>query len=129
MLQIAWTLAQCINHMSTALGVGISRSWSSAATAVPSVSPRLFGHHSSVQCRILPPGSNVTQMSSVPGAQLQDKELQCKYCSNKFIWCIHQQQTHARLGYDNIPTRCPDCKPKQICHDFAATGECRFGDS
>ena len=40
----------------------------------------------------------------------QDKELQCKDCGQKFQFSAGEQEFFAQKGFQNEPSRCPDCR-------------------
>jgi CxxC-x17-CxxC domain-containing protein len=69
----------------------------------------------------------------------QDKQLVCKDCSKEFVWTAGEQQFFAQKGFQNSPTRCPDCRrankqrqagPRQMfnitCSDCGKQGEVPF---
>lgn len=42
----------------------------------------------------------------------QDKTLTCRDCGQEFVWTASEQEFYASKGFDNAPTRCPDCRVK-----------------
>lgn len=40
----------------------------------------------------------------------QDKQLVCRDCSKEFAWSAGEQAFFAQKGFQNPPTRCPDCR-------------------
>ena len=69
-----------------------------------------------------------------------DKQLSCKDCSKSFVWTAGEQQFFAQKGFQNPPSRCPDCRRlnKQsrqgerrqmypiVCSDCGKPGEVPF---
>lgn len=41
---------------------------------------------------------------------MEDKTLVCKDCSKEFVWTVGEQEFYAQKGFENEPTRCPDCR-------------------
>jgi CxxC-x17-CxxC domain-containing protein len=39
-----------------------------------------------------------------------DKTLNCRDCSESFVFTIGEQEFFAEKGFTNEPTRCPDCR-------------------
>ncbi|WP_026370268.1 zinc-ribbon domain containing protein [Kallotenue papyrolyticum] len=39
-----------------------------------------------------------------------DKTLTCRDCGREFSFTAGEQQFYAQKGFDNEPTRCPDCR-------------------
>ena len=40
----------------------------------------------------------------------QDKELTCKDCGYSFVFTAGEQEFYAEKGFENVPTRCKDCR-------------------
>ena len=40
----------------------------------------------------------------------QDKTLTCRDCGKPFEFTASEQEFYASKGFDNEPTRCPDCR-------------------
>jgi CxxC-x17-CxxC domain-containing protein len=43
----------------------------------------------------------------------EDKILQCKDCGREFIFTAGEQEFYAEKGFQNVPTRCKDCRTKR----------------
>lgn len=41
---------------------------------------------------------------------MTDKTIKCKDCGASFIFTVKEQEFYAEKGFDNDPTRCPDCR-------------------
>jgi len=41
---------------------------------------------------------------------MEDKTLICKDCGREFVWTVGEQEFYAQKGFENEPTRCPDCR-------------------
>ncbi len=41
---------------------------------------------------------------------MEDKTLVCKDCGREFVWTVGEQEFYAQKGFENEPTRCPDCR-------------------
>jgi len=39
-----------------------------------------------------------------------DKPLACRDCGNTFTFTAGEQEFYAEKGFENQPTRCPDCR-------------------
>jgi len=39
-----------------------------------------------------------------------DKHLTCRDCGQAFIFTLGEQEFHASKGFQNEPSRCPDCR-------------------
>lgn len=39
-----------------------------------------------------------------------DQTMTCKDCSSSFVWTAGEQEFYAQKGFDNAPTRCPNCR-------------------
>ena len=52
-------------------------------------------------------------------AELQDKTLICKDCSQEFVFTVGEQEFYNEKGFTNEPQRCTDCRKakKQACRD------------
>ena len=56
------------------------------------------------------------QTGKTPGGELdkmQDQVLKCKDCGNDFTWTVGEHEFYKQKGFDNSPTRCPDCRTKK----------------
>lgn len=42
--------------------------------------------------------------------EFQDKELSCKECGATFTFTASEQAFYAEKGFQNDPSRCPDCR-------------------
>ncbi len=42
--------------------------------------------------------------------EFQDKELTCKECGVTFTFTASEQAFYAEKGFQNDPSRCPDCR-------------------
>ncbi|MBP2634413.1 MAG: CxxC-x17-CxxC domain protein [Firmicutes bacterium] len=42
--------------------------------------------------------------------EFQDKELSCKECGVAFTFSASEQAFYAEKGFQNDPSRCPDCR-------------------
>lgn len=47
------------------------------------------------------------------GNGLQDEELECRDCGNKFTFTVGEQEFYASKGFDNKPVRCKPCKDEK----------------
>ncbi len=43
----------------------------------------------------------------------EDKTLVCRDCGREFTWTAGEQEFYKQKGFDNSPTRCPDCRKKK----------------
>lgn len=50
---------------------------------------------------------------SLINMDLQDKTMVCRDCGKEFIWTAGEQDFYKQKGFDNEPTRCPDCRRKK----------------
>lgn len=41
---------------------------------------------------------------------MADKTLTCRDCGNEFIFTEGEQAFYAEKGFENEPTRCPECR-------------------
>ena len=41
---------------------------------------------------------------------MEDKTLVCKDCNAEFVFTVGEQEFYKEKGFDNEPTRCPDCR-------------------
>jgi len=39
-----------------------------------------------------------------------DKTITCKDCGATFVFTANEQEFYKEKGFDNEPTRCPDCR-------------------
>ena len=39
-----------------------------------------------------------------------DKTLTCRDCGQAFVFTAGEQEFHASKGFENMPSRCPDCR-------------------
>ena len=44
---------------------------------------------------------------------IQDQKLVCRDCGNEFTWTKGEQEFYKQKGFDNKPSRCPDCRKKR----------------
>lgn len=42
-----------------------------------------------------------------------DQTLVCRDCGKQFVWTVGEQEFYQQKGFDNAPTRCPDCRQKR----------------
>jgi CxxC-x17-CxxC domain-containing protein len=40
----------------------------------------------------------------------EDKTLQCRDCGRDFVFTAGEQEFYAEKGFQNLPTRCKDCR-------------------
>lgn len=40
----------------------------------------------------------------------EDKDMTCRDCGKTFVWTAGEQEFYASKGFDNPPSRCPDCR-------------------
>jgi len=45
--------------------------------------------------------------------EFEDKILTCMECQKKFIFTKGEQEFYASRGFDNIPTRCKECRDRR----------------
>jgi len=45
--------------------------------------------------------------------EVQDKKLACKECGQEFDFTASEQNFYKEKGFENEPTRCPDCRAKR----------------
>jgi len=43
----------------------------------------------------------------------QDKTLVCRECGNEFVFTSGEQDFYAEKGFENEPSRCPECRQKR----------------
>jgi len=65
--------------------------------------------------------------SNVIGS-LQDVNLSCRDCSNKFIFSIGEQEFFRSKGFDNKPTRCKLCNYMKKSRMKDSNGDIGYGD-
>ncbi len=41
---------------------------------------------------------------------MEDKTLVCKDCGAQFVWTVGEQEFYKEKGFENQPTRCPNCR-------------------
>ncbi|HEY5465692.1 MAG TPA: zinc-ribbon domain-containing protein [Clostridia bacterium] len=41
---------------------------------------------------------------------MTDKTIVCKDCGSTFTFTVGEQEFYKEKGFDNEPTRCPDCR-------------------
>jgi CxxC-x17-CxxC domain-containing protein len=46
-------------------------------------------------------------------SESQDKTLICKECNSEFIFSVSEQNFYNEKGFENLPTRCGDCRGKR----------------
>lgn len=54
---------------------------------------------------------------------MQDQQLTCKDCGNTFTWTVGEQEFYKAKGFDNQPTRCPDCRKKRKAEKMGSRGD------
>lgn len=42
-----------------------------------------------------------------------DQTLVCRDCGKQFVWTAGEQEFYKQKGFDNPPSRCPDCRTKK----------------
>ncbi|PIZ97375.1 MAG: zinc-binding protein [Candidatus Levybacteria bacterium CG_4_10_14_0_2_um_filter_36_16] len=58
----------------------------------------------------------------------QDQTLVCRDCGKEFVWTAGEQEFYKQKGFDNKPTRCPDCrKNKKRDQNGGGGGDRGFG--
>ncbi len=59
-----------------------------------------------------------------------DKTLTCRDCGAQFTFTAGEQEFYAQKGFDNLPTRCPNCrKARKMQRNEAAGGDSAYGSS
>ena len=48
---------------------------------------------------------------------MNDQQLVCRDCGKTFIWTKGEQEFYQKKGFQNAPTRCPDCRKKKKDQD------------
>lgn len=43
----------------------------------------------------------------------EDRALKCMGCQNTFIFSAGEQEFFASRGFDQLPTRCPECRERR----------------
>ncbi len=51
-----------------------------------------------------------------------DKTLTCRDCSMAFVFTTGEQEFHASKGFENVPSRCPDCRAARKAARGDSTG-------
>lgn len=46
-------------------------------------------------------------------SQFQDQTLTCVDCGKQFTWTAGEQEFYKAKGFDNPPSRCPECRAKR----------------
>jgi len=41
---------------------------------------------------------------------MEDKMLKCRDCNKDFTWTKGEQEFYQQKGFENPPSRCPDCR-------------------
>jgi hypothetical protein len=41
---------------------------------------------------------------------MTDKNIACRDCGSTFTFTVGEQEFYKEKGFDNEPTRCPDCR-------------------
>ena len=51
--------------------------------------------------------------------EFQDKILTCRDCGAQFVFSAGEQEFFRQRGFENEPTRCPDCRAarRRDCRD------------
>ena len=119
--QTVWNTAKVSLSVSSRLNMSQaqnqSQSWSAVAT------PR----HTQ-QRQVDRPAAGQQQQSQPQGSHLTDMSLNCRVCSESFVFTVQQQITNKERGYNNVPTKCQDHRTPGNCDQFTATGSCDYGD-
>ena len=119
--QTVWNAAKVSLSVSSRLNMSQaqnqSQSWSAVAT------PR----HTQ-QRQVDRPAAGQQQQSQSQGSHLTDMSLNCRVCSESFVFTVQQQITNKERGYNNVPTKCQDHRTPGNCDQFTATGSCDYGD-
>src|SRR5919202_6107171 len=66
------------------------------------------------------------------GAQVSftDKTLTCRDCGSQFTFTAGEQEFYAQKGFDNEPSRCPNCRrARKMQRNEASGGEHGYGSS
>jgi len=95
------------------------------------------------QLMLCPPPTNPDQLQPMTAPSnndpMSDIKISCRECKSEFVFSVAQQEHHAKMGYNNRPARCQECKQaedpsekllrlKQLpCYQFA-NGNCASGD-
>ncbi|HNY11963.1 MAG TPA: zinc-ribbon domain containing protein [Candidatus Wallbacteria bacterium] len=62
-------------------------------------------------------------------AEFQDKNLVCKECSSEFVFTVSEQNFYSEKGFENEPTRCPECRAKRKKGSFNQSGQKEFTET
>ena len=54
---------------------------------------------------------------------MEDKTLTCRDCNNEFLFTVGEQQFYAERGFQNEPSRCPECRQQRRGSRGGAGGE------
>lgn len=54
---------------------------------------------------------------------MEDKTLVCRDCGKEFVWTVGEQEFYQQKGFDQAPTRCPDCRRKHKAQKSGDRGE------
>lgn len=52
----------------------------------------------------------------------QDKTLVCKECNAEFLFTASEQNFYKEKGFENEPTRCPECRAKRKKNTIGRSG-------
>lgn len=53
---------------------------------------------------------------------LHDRKLVCMGCSREFIFSSSEQEFYRSKGFENVPTRCPECRAQRKKTSFGGDG-------
>ncbi len=53
-------------------------------------------------------------------SQFQDQTLTCMDCGKQFVWTAGEQEFYKSKGFDNPPSRCPDCRTRRKTERMAS---------
>lgn len=45
--------------------------------------------------------------------EFHDQKLVCRDCGTSFVWTAGEQEFYQKKGFDNPPSRCPECRRKK----------------
>ena len=119
--QTVWNAAKVSLSVSSRLNMSQaqnqSQSWSAIAT------PR----HTQ-QRQVDRPAAGQQQQSQSQGSHLTDMSLNCRVCSESFVFTVQQQILNQQGTCNNVLTKCQDHRTPGNCDQFTATGSCDYGD-
>lgn len=59
----------------------------------------------------------------------QDRTMKCKECGNDFVFTSGEQTFYAEKGFENEPSRCPDCRREKKRQRSANRRDSRLFDA